>query len=132
MHVTEDAFSGVAPIAVDREGNNAIIIVTGANFGAGSSRQHAVDCFQAIGITLIVARSFGSIYFRNAVNAGMPVLIADLTGTAIRDGDEIEADLATGRIRLAADGTTVQGRPLSPVLLDIYRRGDLLANDPVS
>ena len=108
------------------------IIVTGANFGAGSSRQHAVDCFKALGITLIVARSFGAIYFRNAVNAGMPVLVADLADTGLRDGDEIEADLVTGNIRIVAKDTIVKGRPLSPVLLDIYRRGDLLATDPGS
>jgi 3-isopropylmalate dehydratase small subunit len=100
------------------------IIVTGANFGAGSSRQQAVDCFRSLGIPLIIARSFGAIYFRNAVNAGLAVMSADLVDR-VDNGDLIEVNLATGQILIKDKGITVQGKPLSPVQLAIYQRGGL-------
>ncbi len=100
------------------------IIVTGRNFGAGSSRQQAVDCFRSLGIALVVARSFGAIYFRNAVNAGMPVMIADLVDR-VKDGDRIRVNLETGIVGLP-DRTRVQGRALPPAQLTIYKRGGLL------
>lgn len=101
------------------------IVVTGDNFGAGSSRQQAVDCFWSLGISLIVARSFGAIYFRNAVNAAMPVLVADLSGAGLKDGDRITVSIETGLVTLP-DGKTVQGRSFPKAQFDIYRRGGLL------
>ncbi len=102
------------------------VVVTGKNFGCGSSRQQAVDCFRSLGVSLLVAESFGAIYERNAINTAMPVLAADLVHSGVRDGERVEVDLATGVVR-RADGSTVQGRPCSKVQLDIYRRGGLLA-----
>jgi 3-isopropylmalate dehydratase small subunit len=101
------------------------IVVTGANFGAGSSRQQAVDCFSSLGIGLIIARSFGAIYFRNAVNVALPVMVADLAAEDLKDGDVIEANLETGEIGLPS-GKVVAGRPFPKAQLDIYRRGGLL------
>lgn len=101
------------------------IIVVGKNFGAGSSRQQAVDCFASLGVALIVAESFGAIYERNAINSGFPIMVADLSGAAIKDGDQITVDLTTGRTRLA-DGSEVAGRPFADVQLEIYKRGGLL------
>lgn len=101
------------------------IVVTGANFGAGSSRQQAVDCFSSLGIGLIIARSFGAIYFRNAVNVALPVMVADLAAENLKDGDIIEANLETGEIGLPS-GKVVTGRPFPKAQLDIYRRGGLL------
>ncbi len=101
------------------------VVVTGENFGAGSSRQQAVDCFKSLGIGLIIARSFGAIYFRNAVNAALPVMVADLRGTGLKDGDTITANIETGLITLS-EGRTVQGRPFPKAQLDIYRKGGLL------
>ncbi len=102
------------------------IIVTGANFGAGSSRQQAVDCFRSLGIQLIIARSFGAIYFRNGVNAGLPLMQADLKDAGLADGDRIRVDLATGEITALESGRQLTGRPLFPVQLAVYRRGGLL------
>jgi homoaconitate hydratase family protein/3-isopropylmalate dehydratase small subunit len=101
------------------------IVIVGKNFGCGSSRQQAVDCFASLGIALIIGESFGAIYERNAINQGFPILTADLVGTDIADGQEIEVDLATGRIRLAS-GREIAGAPLSPVQMEIYQRGGLL------
>jgi 3-isopropylmalate/(R)-2-methylmalate dehydratase large subunit len=102
------------------------IVVTGKNFGAGSSRQQAVDCFKSLRIGLLIARSFGAIYFRNAVNAGFPVMTADLLESGLKDGEHIRVNLATGEIELLATGVKVQGRPFPPVQLEIYRKGGLL------
>jgi 3-isopropylmalate/(R)-2-methylmalate dehydratase large subunit len=103
------------------------IIVTGKNFGCGSSRQQAVDCFMSLGVALIVAESFGAIYERNAINAGMPVLTADLVGESLSDGDEIEVDLGSGRITQVPSGKTHAGSPFSDVQMEIYQRGGLLS-----
>jgi 3-isopropylmalate/(R)-2-methylmalate dehydratase large subunit len=102
------------------------IVVTGKNFGAGSSRQQAVDCFKSLRIGLLIARSFGAIYFRNAVNAGFPVMIADLLECGLKDGEHIRVNLTTGEIELLATGVKVQGRPFPAVQLEIYRKGGLL------
>jgi len=101
------------------------MVVAGSNFGAGSSRQQAVDCFKSLGTSLIIARSFGAIYFRNAVNAALPVLVADIVDK-VKDGDEISVNLETGEIELVSRGETLTGRPMSKAQLDIYRKGGLL------
>ena len=101
-------------------------VVAGKNFGAGSSRQQAVDCFKSLKIGLIIARSFGAIYFRNAVNAGFPVMAADLLESGLKDRDRIRVNLATGEIELLATDVRVHGRPFPPVQLEIYRKGGLL------
>ena len=102
------------------------IVVTGRNFGAGSSRQQAVDCLKSLKIGLVIARSFGAIYFRNAVNAGLPVMAADLMESGMKDGDRIRVNLATGEIELMVTGVRVHGHPFPPVQIEIYRNGGLL------
>ncbi len=104
------------------------ILVTGENFGCGSSRQQAVDCFSALGVAALVARSFGSIYERNAINAGMPLLRSELLVAlpGLASGDEIELDLAEGSVLHIASGTRVPAKPFSEVQLRIYQQGGLL------
>jgi len=102
------------------------IVVAAKNFGAGSSRQQAVDCFKSLGISLLIAESFGAIYERNAINAGMPILIAKLASTDIQSGEEIEVDFTTGQITRLAKKGMVKGEPFSAVQMEIYRQGGLL------
>jgi homoaconitate hydratase family protein/3-isopropylmalate dehydratase small subunit len=102
------------------------IIVTGRNFGCGSSRQHAVDCFRALKVGALVARSFGAIYERNAINSGLPIMVADLDRLGLHNGDEVEIDFITGQIRKTDTGRIVQGTPFFTVQLSIYQRGGLL------
>jgi 3-isopropylmalate/(R)-2-methylmalate dehydratase small subunit len=103
------------------------ILLAGVNFGAGSSRQQAVDCFRALGIGAIVAESYGAIYKRNAINSGFPIVVLpDLTRIygRFKDGDELAIDFATGQMVL--NGTeTFQAEPFSRVQMDIYQAGDL-------
>jgi len=111
------------------------LILAGHNFGAGSSRQQAVDCFVALGVTLLMAESFGAIYKRNAINAGFPIMAAeDLTelrdpdgGPLVRSGDRLRVDLASGKVVHLESGTEHHARPMSGVQLDIYHAGSLFA-----
>lgn len=111
------------------------ILVVGQNFGCGSSRQQAVDCFKALGVGAIVGESFGAIYKRNAINSGMPLVVAP--GVVRRPGgepghvatgDEVAVDLVAGTIHnLSRDEKVPGAQPLSRVQLDIYQAGDLMA-----
>jgi len=105
------------------------IVVAGANFGCGSSRQQAVDCFRALGIQALVAVSFGAIYFRNAVNAGWPVLgCPQLTAVLVRSDDEIEIDLAASSWRnLTREAALPALKPVSSVQREIMAAGGLFA-----
>lgn len=101
------------------------IVIVGANFGSGSSRQQAVDCFDDLGISCILARSYGAIYKRNAINSGYPILeMAELDMGQISHGDEISIDTEAGTIEKAG---VVVGRlqPLSQVQKDIMAAGNI-------
>jgi 3-isopropylmalate/(R)-2-methylmalate dehydratase small subunit len=106
------------------------IVAAGRNFGAGSSRQQAVDCFIALKIAAILAPSFSAIYFRNAVNSGFPVVRLPGLETlarrgALQSGDEIELDVVAGQARNLTRGAPLAIEPLSAVQADILRAGDL-------
>jgi 3-isopropylmalate/(R)-2-methylmalate dehydratase large subunit len=100
------------------------IVVTGRNFGCGSSRQQAVDCFLSLGVGVVVAESFGSIYERNAINAGLAILAGPAVHE-LRDGEEVTVDFRAGVIT-RADGSVIAGRPFSDAQLRIHERGGLL------
>jgi 3-isopropylmalate/(R)-2-methylmalate dehydratase large subunit len=102
------------------------IVITGANFGCGSSRQHAVDCFRSLGVQAVIARSFGAIYERNAINAGLPILEGSLEELAVKDGDIISVAFQSGKVTKEETSQTIQIRPFSEVQMDIYKRGGLL------
>jgi 3-isopropylmalate/(R)-2-methylmalate dehydratase large subunit len=103
------------------------IIITGKNFGCGSSRQQAVDCFKTLGIQAIVAESFGVIYERNAINAAFPVLTCKgLADTDLKNGDVIRIDLKTGQILNLRTKKVYPAEPVSEVQFEIYQRGGLI------
>ena len=110
------------------------IVVAGRNFGSGSSRQQAVDCFVSLGVTALLAESFGAIYKRNAINAGFPIMeAAGITDALVkgqpwlRSGDVIRVDLRSGKVIHRGRKRSRPARPMSPVQLDIYQAGDLFA-----
>ena len=103
------------------------IVIVGKNFGAGSSRQQAVDCFKSLGISVIIAESFGSIYERNAINNAMPILFAEDIGNKINNGDDSSVDFTTGELVNKTQNKTYQTKPFSKSQLEIYKRGGLLA-----
>ncbi len=100
------------------------MVVVPKNFGAGSSRQQAVDCFESLGVSCVIAESFGAIYERNAINKGFPIVTASLIGAGLKTGDRIEVDLESGSITLP-DGRELQGT-FSDVQMAIYKKGGLL------
>lgn len=103
------------------------IIFTGKNFGAGSSRQQAVDCFISLGIKAIVATSFGAIYERNAINAGLPVLLcSEISKLEILDGNEIKINFETGEIENLTRKKKVRAEPFPDVQKEIYLNHGLL------
>ncbi len=103
------------------------IVVTGKNFGSGSSRQQAVDCFLSLGVQAVVAESFGAIYERNAINAAFPVINCIIPANAdLADGDILSIDLVKGTIVNLRTSEVYQGNPFSEVQLAIYLRGGLL------
>jgi len=104
------------------------IVITGKNFGCGSSRQQAVDCFKSLGIQAIVAESFGAIYERNAINNAMPILTADEIIDEIKNGDEISIDFTTGEIIDITQNKKYMAKSFSKSQLEIYKRGGLLVN----
>lgn len=108
------------------------ILVAGRNFGAGSSRQQAVDCFKALKTGMIVAPSFGAIYFRNAVNSAFPVMagsdLAALVGRGdMQTGDEVKIDIRTGEARNLTRDSSFALTPMSEVQFAVWRAGGLFA-----
>jgi len=103
------------------------VVVVGKNFGCGSSRQQAVDCFKALGISVIIAESFGSIYERNAINNAMPILVSEGITKKIKDGDIISVNFETGNLLDETQNKNLQAKPFSPSQLTIYQRGGLLS-----
>lgn len=102
------------------------IIITAKNFGSGSSRQQAVDCFKSSGIQAILAESFGAIYERNAINAAFPILIyKNLDNLELSDGDNIRINLKTGDIINLKKNKRVNVDPFSEVQMEIYQNGGL-------
>ncbi|MEN8119242.1 MAG: aconitase/3-isopropylmalate dehydratase large subunit family protein [Bacteroidota bacterium] len=102
------------------------IVVVHKNFGSGSSRQQAVDCFKALGVQAIVAESFGAIYERNAINAAFPIItVNELTKLELKDGDQIKIDLKSGVITNISKNIVVEAEPFSEVQFEIYDNGGL-------
>jgi len=99
-------------------------IVGGINFGLGSSREHAPLVIKMAGIKAILAKSVARIFFRNAINLGLPVLICDTD--KINNGDELEIDLQAGTIKDLANGNTLTFSPIPEVTLRILDEGGLL------
>lgn len=101
------------------------ILVAGANFGVGSSREQAVEALKHLGIAAIVAKSFAGIFYRNAVNLGMPVLECAETGLVV-DGATGNIDVRTGRLNLDNSGQTMLCVPVPEFLMTIIDDGGLV------
>lgn len=98
-------------------------IVAGTNFGCGSSRETAPRVIKAAGLSAVLAKGFARIFFRNAVNVGLPAVECDTAG--IQEGDELEADLGAGLVRNISRGIEIRVAPLPPVMLELLNDGGL-------
>ena len=101
-------------------------IVAGENFGCGSSREHAPIAIKAAGVSAVVAKSFARIFFRNAINVGLPILESPDAAADARPGDDLEVELDTGVIRNITRGKTYRAAPFPPFLRDIIDAGGLV------
>ena len=101
-------------------------VVGGINFGCGSSREHAPTIIKLAGVSAVLAKSFARIFFRNAVNIGLPVVVCDTEG--IDAGDEINVDLAAGVVKNLTKGTEMSFAPLQPFMRRVLDDGGLVAH----
>ncbi len=104
------------------------IIVAGWNFGCGSSREHAPLVIKACGTGCIIAKSFARIFYRNAINIGMPILECEAAAEEIQAEDEVSIDFDTGVISDLTKGKTYQAEPFPEFIQNIIRKGGLLAS----
>lgn len=102
------------------------IIVGGANFGCGSSREHAPLAIKASGVKCVIAASFARIFYRNAINIGLPIITSVEAAREIAAGDELEVDTEQGIIRDLTTGKTYQGETFPPFIQEIIQAGNLL------
>ncbi len=104
------------------------IIIVGKNFGSGSSRQQAVDCFISLGNKAIIAQSFGAIYERNAINAGFPILTyQSIENLELKNRDLVQVNLTDGVIKNMRNGKSSQISKFSEVQMEIYKKGGILS-----
>ena len=104
------------------------IMVAGWNFGCGSSREHAPLVIKTCGTGCVIAKSFARIFFRNAINIGMPILECEAAAEEIQAGDEVSIDFDTGVISDLTTGKTYQAEPFPPFIQNIIQKGGLLAS----
>lgn len=102
------------------------VIMAGHNFGCGSSREHAPSAILGCGVQVVIARSFARIFYRNAVNIGLPVLVCEEAVLASADGQEVTVDLAEGRISNLTTGQTFLAEPLNPFVARIVAAGGII------
>ena len=97
------------------------IVIAGRSFGVGSSREQAAECLKHLGVKAVVAQSFAGIFYRNAINLGLPVLVGHATAA---DGDAVDIDISTAVLTVAND--TTQCEPIPDFLLDLIAAGGLV------
>ena len=102
------------------------IMVAKANFGCGSSREHAPASIKASGISCVIAKSFARIFYRNAINIGLPIIECEDAAEKIEAGDEVEIDFDTGVITNKTKGESYQGQSFPEFLIKIIKANGLL------
>lgn len=118
-HVLEGADKSLK----DRLLHTGNILVVGSNFGCGSSREQAVISLLGAGVAAVIVSSAGRIWYRNAINLALPVIVCKGLSSEVAEGEELEIDLVTGVIRSFTTGRVFQGEPLSQFVLNIFRNG---------
>ena len=104
------------------------VMVAGWNFGCGSSREHAPLVIKTCGTGCVIAKSFARIFYRNAINIGLPILECEAAAEEIQAGDEVSVDFDTGVITDHTTGKTYQAEPFPEFIQNIIKKGGLLAS----
>ena len=119
-HAMEGISPGFASKLVDT------IIVAGENFGQGSSREHAPIALKAAGVRCLIANSFARIFYRNAINIGLPALECPEILTEVKDGDQLSLDLESGEVKNLSTGRAATVEPIPRNVLDILNDGGVI------
>ncbi len=122
--VGKHAMEGADPGFV-KECRPGDIIVASTNFGCGSSREHAVVTLKAAGVGAILADSFGRIFYRNAINLGIPLLVCPGIRGMVKKGDVVTIDLTSGQVTNETSGVGVKAEPLSGYVMNILASGGI-------
>lgn len=120
-HVLEDA----DPEFADKL-SKGDLVVAGKNFGCGSSREHAPTIMKLAGVSVVLAKSFARIFYRNGINVGLPLLECDTD--RIDNGDEVEVDLSKGKVTDLTKGIELTAQPLPRAMINILNDGGLVAH----
>ena len=102
------------------------VIVAGKNFGCGSSREHAPIAIKAAKVSCVIAATYARIFYRNAINIGLPILECPEAAAAIKAGDSVAVDLAAGRITVQNTGATFQAQPFPEFMRELIAAGGLI------
>lgn len=121
--IKKHALSGSAEPKFADEVQPGDIVVAGTNFGCGSSREHAAMTLKGAGVGAVLAESFGRIFFRNAINLGLPVIVCPGISKCAQKGDEIRIDIETGEVTDVTRGKVLKTTPFSPYVLNILESG---------
>ena len=125
--LAKHALEGLDP-AFPEKAKKGVIVVGGKNFGCGSSREQAPLALKYSGVRCVVAESFARIFFRNAINIGLPVVECKGISEAVENGDELAVDFDTGEVRNASKGKTLRATKLPVFILEILSDGGLIEN----
>jgi 3-isopropylmalate/(R)-2-methylmalate dehydratase small subunit len=122
--IKQHALEGADPNFV-KKFNPGGIIVAGANFGCGSSREHAAIAIKAVGTSVILAESFARIFYRNAINLGLPLLVSPGITDHVTTGDTLKIDLKEGVVHNQSTGAKLKVQPMSGYVFDILEAGGI-------
>ncbi|WP_296330806.1 3-isopropylmalate dehydratase small subunit [uncultured Acidaminococcus sp.] len=123
--IKKHALSGSAEPKFADEVQPGDIVVAGINFGCGSSREHAAMALKGAGVGAVLAESFGRIFFRNAINLGLPVIVCPGISKCAQKGDVIRIDIETGEVTDITQGKVLKTTPFSPYVLNILENGGI-------
>ncbi len=101
------------------------IIVAAANFGCGSSREHAAVTLKAVGVGAVLADSFARIFYRNAINLGIPLIVCPGIAAVVKKGDILTVDIESGKVVNEATGATLMAQPMTSYAMNILRNGGI-------
>ncbi len=125
--LAKHAMEGLDP-DFPQKARKGIVLIAGKNFGCGSSREQAPLALKYAGVKCVVAESFARIFFRNAINIGLPVIECKGISTSVNSGEEVTVDLDSGEIRNISNGKTLKGVKLPSFIQEILADGGLIEN----
>ncbi len=123
--LARNCFSDLRPDFASKV-NRGDIIVAGENFGCGSSREHAPRAIKGVGISVVIAKGFARIFYRNAINVGLPLLECIDAADAFEEGDQVSVNVVTGEIKGMNEGQDFLAKPIPDFIMEMIQAGGLV------